>query len=312
MADERLFPNQTSSKAQAIARDGPAGFITRAVQIAPDGRKIVLTSRSHRKGLGRRVWRSLSERNLAQIAPTQLFVWAPQCLTWWIAILFIIGSALFAVPSFLATWPHVAPNLSKNSIALGLSYFIGSLFFTSAAYLQVLETINAGESDGLYPNDHASAKFRWFAWQPERIGYLASIIQLAGTLFFNANTGNSLISGLGWIAEDVRIWTPDMVGSACFLGSSYLAFMEVCHQYWAWQPRHLSWWIVILNLVGSVAFGISAVCSFVPPEPDWAGFTWMANVFTFVGAVCFLLASYLMLPEMANPALATGPDQQSK
>jgi hypothetical protein len=296
MTDERLF-RDFAAKVERIARDGPGGFTTRAVLTALDGRRVVLTSRNHRNGLG---WRSLSAPAHPRAAKIRLWVWAPQRLNWWIAVLFVVGSALFAWPSFLATWPQVLPSLAKNSVMIGLSYFIGSCFFTTAAYLQLLQTINAGDSGGLYAREQPPAKFRWFAWQPERIGYLASLIQFAGTLFFNANTGNSLISGLGWIAEDVRIWTPDMVGSACFLGSSYLAFMEVCHQSWAWQPRQLSWWIVLLNLVGSVAFGISAVCSFVPPEPNWAGFTWMTNFFTFVGAVCFLIASYLMVPEMAN------------
>jgi hypothetical protein len=297
MMDERFSEHRKNRPGGVVARDGPKPFITRVVKLAPDGSRVVVTSRRHRKGLGHLIVRSPSGLP-ARTTRSRLLVWAPRRLGWWIAVLFTIGSALFAFASFLATWPQVAPKLSNNVVLVGLSYFIGSLFFTTAAYLQVLETINAGDSSGLYPNHAKLRRFRWFAWQPERIGYLASTIQLVGTLFFNVNTGNALISGLGWIAQDIRIWTPDILGSACFLASSYLAVMEVCHRYWAWQPRSLSWWIVFLNLVGSIAFGISAICSFVPPHPDWMGFTWMANFFTFVGAMLFLIASYLMLPEL--------------
>jgi len=47
-----------------------------------------------------------------------------------------------------------------------------------------------------------------------------------------------------------------------------------------------------------VAFQLSALYSFAEPEPAAAsGFFW-AGLYTAVGAVCFPLGSYLMVPEL--------------
>ena len=64
-----------------------------------------------------------------------------------------------------------------------------------------------------------------------------------------------------------------------------------------WAPLRLAWWIVVINLAGSVAFLIAAVYGFFPPspKPDWV---WTANLWTLIGALCFFSASYLMLPEL--------------
>jgi hypothetical protein len=60
--------------------------------------------------------------------------------------------------------------------------------------------------------------------------------------------------------------------------------------------RSRDWWIALVNLVGCVAFGISAVASYVVPSTgdalDLAG----ANVFTSLGALCFLIGALLLLP----------------
>jgi hypothetical protein len=69
--------------------------------------------------------------------------------------------------------------------------------------------------------------------------------------------------GLGWLQQDLAVWAPDFVGSILFLGSGYLAFGETCYTYWAWKPQSLSWWITFTNLVGCVAFMISAFFAFV-------------------------------------------------
>jgi hypothetical protein len=58
----------------------------------------------------------------------------------------------------------------------------------------------------------------------------------------------------------------------------------------------------MLNLVGSVAFGISAVASYVKPNGQLISLA-LTNLGTFVGALCFLAGGVLLLPErtMADP-----------
>jgi hypothetical protein len=112
----------------------------------------------------------------------------------------------------------------------------------------------------------------------------ATRIQFAGTLFFNLSTGRAL----GASSEDKLIWRPDALGSVCFLVASWLA--------WRSDRDRIS----VLNLVGSVFFGISAVAGYVVPstgdELDLAA----ANVSTVLGALCFLAGGLLLVPRYST------------
>ena len=48
-----------------------------------------------------------------------------------------------------------------------------------------------------------------------------------------------------------------------------LAFAEVGHAWISWRPHVLSWWITALNMVGSIAFGVSAIAAYVVPVAGW-------------------------------------------
>jgi len=270
-------------------------FITRVVEHLPDGRQRVSHSRSHRKGLPPfEIGRDGIGVRAALVANPWLHLWAPHRLAWWIAVLFIIGSSCFALGGFASNWPQYLPPGFKDSSVINMVFFVGSLFFTSAAWLQLLEAINGDVADIGTPG----RSWRWFAWKPHNAGYSASLIQLIGTVLFNLNTADAMITGLGWVGEDLLIWTPDVIGSVCFLVASYLALIEVSHRFWSIQPRQVEWWIAMLNMLGSVAFMLAAVFTvFLPPsgEMEWA---WGADFFTLLGAAGFFSASYLMIPEL--------------
>jgi hypothetical protein len=227
--------------------------------------------------------------------------WAPQRISWWIALLFLIGSALFTLGGFLATYPNTLSAELHTAVFLNNVFFVGSLFFTAAAYLQLLEAVNAdvAEVDRV---DLRHPEWRWFVWRPKNAGYLASLIQLVGAVFFNFNTADAMLSGLTWAEEDLLIWTPNILGCLCFLAASYLALVEVSHGFWSFQPRSVSWWIAIINLVGSLGFQISAIFSIGLPVSEPAGWTWFSNFFTFLGGLGFLVGSYLLFPEMFDAA----------
>ena len=283
-----------------IIFSGP-GYITKAVHILENGVQKIVTSRRHRKGRGALI--VTSEGVVKSVSPKLkypwLHFWAPSRLTWWVAALFAIGSALFSVGGFAVTFPQNIPKALEIGTTINWIFFIGSIFFTSAAVCQLLESINAGDSEGLFEDKNPSDSFLWAAWQPKRIGYVASLVQLIGTVMFNFNTGNAFISDLNWGQQNILIWTPNIIGCICFLIASRLAFMEVCHGYWGWHPGSIEWWITTLNLLGSIGFMISALYSLsVPPGENVVSFSWLSAFFTFQGGVCFFIASYLLLPEM--------------
>jgi hypothetical protein len=63
--------------------------------------------------------------------------------------------------------------------------------------------------------------------------------------------------------------------------------------------RTLAWKIAAVNLVGCIAFGISAVAAFwVPSSGDVLALA-ASNWFTALGGLCFLGGAVLLLPESA-------------
>ena len=170
-----------------------------------------------------------------------------------------------------------------------MTYFIGSIFFTSASYLQFVECISAPSG--------GERRRRWFAVQPDRIDWWATVIQLVGTVFFNFTTGDAFIQGLGARGEDLVVWTPDALGSICFLVASQLAYAEAGHGWVSWRPADLGWRIAAINLLGSVLFGISAIAGWVQPSTGDLLDAALDNAGTLLGAACFLLGAIWMMPE---------------
>jgi len=218
-------------------RRGPWHFITHSFRRRPDGRYLVANSRRHRKGLRAH---SVSDLESAARPPSVhanafRHLWAPRRLAWWIAILFAIGGALFALGGVGATWPGDAPAPLREPSNLNWIFIVGAVFFTGAAWLQWLEALNGDVAEAL--SDGAQQSWRWFGWRPRNLGYLASAVQLVGTVMFNFNTADAMIAGLSWKAEDLLIWTPNMLGCVCFLVSSYLAYAEVSQGAASFAPR---------------------------------------------------------------------------
>jgi hypothetical protein len=191
--------------------------------------------------------------------------WAPNRAAWWIAVLFAIGSTCFALGAFppYASW--------VGATADGVTYFVGSLFFTSAAGLQFRT------SDG-------------------RLAWWAGLIQFAGTLFFNRSTFAALHQTLTASQADRHVWTPDALGSVAFLVASAIACVDVRRPLRN-SPRSRDWSAAWVNMAGSVAFGVSAVASYVIVDSDVLRNAQRANLGTFVGAICFFVGALLILPE---------------
>ena len=121
-------------------------------------------------------------------------------------------------------------------------------------------------------------------------------VQLIGTVLFNVNTGDALLSNLSWLEQDLLIWTPGLLGSICFLVAGQLALIEYSHASFSVKPRDLCWWIVAINWLGCVLFMLSALNGFSSSDHLF-GISWLQNGGIFAGAVCFFVAAYLLIPE---------------
>jgi hypothetical protein len=262
-------------------RVGP--FVTYIERVRPDGAVARWDSRRHRK-------------HPPGIPAAGSTWWAPGARGWWIAVLFAVGSLLFAigaVPGYAS-----AVGASWDTV----TFFTGSLFFTGAGFLTYREAVDAG------PHAPGARRRRFFVCQPGRIDWWATAVQLAGTVFFNVSTGVAMVSDLSAQAAHRHVWRPDAFGSVCFLVASALAWCEVCHGWAAWRPRSLSWRITLLNLAGSVAFGVSAVAGYISPSTGQLHNAELSNLGTFIGALCFLAGALLLMPERTedtSPAVTT-------
>src|SRR4051812_40958281 len=97
------------------------------------------------------------------------------------ASLFVVGSSCFVLGSVPAYSDAV------GALADAVTYFVGSVFFTSAAYLQLLQAQTPAMTDVDESRQHAPAPVTAWRWMPDDRGWLAAVTQFAGTLYFNAS-----------------------------------------------------------------------------------------------------------------------------
>jgi hypothetical protein len=281
-----LSHTAVNQQPEILESKGAWGFVTRVHLRHPDGRLEVSHSRHHRKHLPSRPTWSVGLRLLVSA------LWMPRQLNWWIGVIFAVGSSLFALGCLLFLYPSLAVAWSVSESQANAVFFMGSIPFTTAAYLQLYQAANAGPfADG------RPARRLWIGWQPGDAGWLSCALQFVGTVLFNFNTFDAMIPGLSWWEQDLSVWVPNVLGSILFLSSGYLAWIEVCHSHWTWDPEHISWWVGGVNLLGCIAFMISAVFAFVPEQPFAFDAMTLSLLFTLLGAICFLVGALLLLPE---------------
>jgi YrhK-like protein len=175
---------------------------------------------------------------------------------------FAIGSVCFLVGPFPGFVELVGAEVDA------VVFFVGSLFFTAAALEQ------AQQSDGA--------------------DRLPSLIQFAGTIYFNVDTFRAMQAAFSDTQTDRLIWAPEAIGSACFLLSAVIAYRSVRDAGHAGRSS-TEWQIAAINLGGCVLFAISSVASYVVPKTGDALDLAAANWTTGLGALCFLIGSVLLV-----------------
>lgn len=135
----------------------------------------------------------------------------------------------------------------------------------------------------------------------ESLGFaIGSLCFALGALLFNVSTGSALYKHLTAEQAHDHVWRPDAYGSACFLIASALAIQATTHREGLWDPEARNWWSTWLNMAGSIAFGASAVASYVVPSSGEVLNAQWVNLGTFIGALCFLVAALLVRPPRAT------------
>ncbi|GGI46842.1 hypothetical protein BCL57_001031 [Agromyces flavus] len=186
---------------------------------------------------------------------------------------FAVGSLCFlvgALPPY-AAW--------VGAVGANLTFFIGSLFFTTAGFIQL-------SLSGRRP-PHGDTN------RADRADWWAAAVQFLGTLLFNVSTFAALAAAIARPDAVGVGWRPDAWGSLAFLVASTLAVIATKDRGRLWDPDARTWHGTWLNLAGSVAFGASAVGAYVLPATGDLLSEYWANLGTMLGAVCFFVAALL-------------------
>lgn len=263
-------------------------FVTQLIKKGENAKLHLRSSRRFRRGLS-----DIPLDRKGQIKKrigklSLLFAIRPDLLSWWVGTLFMIGSALFAAGSVMQL--YLTDHFTQFTI--NLTYFIGSLFFTSAAYGQLLQAINANIA--LIPGVKEKQKsWRWWARGLKSPGFLSAASQFIGTILFNFNTFDVFYNYRHPIGEHLFVWVPNMAGSILFLVSAFFAWVEIYHDNYVKRFVSVTWWIVWLNILGSILFQLSAIFGYINPFSGAVVDGDLSVQYTLWGAVCFYLAAHL-------------------
>ncbi|MCG7201802.1 hypothetical protein MD273_18910, partial [Marinobacter pelagius] len=134
---------------------GPWPFVT-IRYFHRDGRALVWRSRDHRKGLFR-------HRRALENVPAPF--WQTALYNWLTGLIFVLGSALFMAGSAMALYPAMVAHLP--SWTTNVTFFAGSIPFTTAAYMQLFQAANA-EAARAEGRDSPAL----FGWEPTNAGWL--------------------------------------------------------------------------------------------------------------------------------------------
>ena len=137
-------------------------------------------------------------------------------------------------------------------VVTNATFFIGAIFFTLAALIQLALS-------GRRPPRRGSRR-------ADRADWWAAAVQFAGTLFFNLSTITALITAIIVDLPGKGGWRPDAWGSICFLVASAFAVVATTDREGLWDPHASTWRCTWLNMAGSVFFGVSAIGAYVDPE----------------------------------------------
>jgi hypothetical protein len=192
------------------------------------------------------------------------------------ATAFVVGGSLFCLGALLAQAHLGGPRLAAAV------FLAGGVFFTTGGYSSVLLVTNAG-----------GGEWRWWSTEPTRLEWTSAVALFVGTLYFGGSLLAALIGDLTTAQIHRLVWSPEVIGCVLFLVSGQLALVQQRRQRRQGRGTGLSWWIAVVNQVGSALFMAAAIAAFVRPTTGDELAVGIANWSTFAGAACFAAAGVM-------------------
>jgi len=202
------------------------------------------------------------------------------------AVSFVVGGSLFSLGALFAQLGVGGPR------TVDVTYLVGGVFFSLGGYASVLQATNT-PTDIDEHGSLSAARWRWWRFWPEHIGWLSAAVLFGGTLLFGVSLVAAFAQNLTVRQTNSWIWLPDLLGCVCFLVSGHLAMIEVCHGPVGLRPRELGWWIVAVNQLGSVLFFLAGLAAYTRPATSEILSLDLVNWGTFLGAALFVVGGVL-------------------
>ena len=201
------------------------------------------------------------------------------------SVAFFVGGSLFALGAYFAQ------RDIGSLTTVNVTYLVGGFFFSLGGYTSVV----------IASNLTVSARMRWWSTQPARRDWASAVVLFAGTIFFAVSLVSAFAEGLTPRQSNGWIWLPDIIGCVCFLASGHLAMLAVGAGHVVVRVHELTWWVVVVNQVGSVLFFLAGVAAFTRPATSSAVDIGLVNWGTFAGAVCFAIGGLVQIFDKPTP-----------
>src|SRR5262245_38400485 len=125
---------------------------------------------------------------------------------------FFLGGALFTLGALLAQYDR-APLAT-----IDWTFLIGGFWFSAGAYVPLVQELNSPRKIGK-DGTLVALPWRWWAYEPNRPGWVAAFVLFCGTLAFAISLVDAFLSGLSAGQVDRLVWAPEVVGCILFLVS---------------------------------------------------------------------------------------------
>jgi len=134
--------------------------------------------------------------------------WRPKELSFWAAIVLIVGVLLFILHLIFEQIEFFKHNHVANSVGVWMPAIIAATCFAATQYLHLVEL---GHS--------------WFPWKPQSLVFWLLVMRLVASFLYLAASICSL-----WLNDTVRLWGSKvtfLMGSVVFWFSFYAGLLEV-------------------------------------------------------------------------------------
>mmetsp|Transcript_6985 Transcript_6985/g.25750 ORF Transcript_6985/g.25750 Transcript_6985/m.25750 type:complete len:425 (+) Transcript_6985:221-1495(+) len=209
-----------------------------------------------------------------------------QTIAYWIAILFLYGSALFTCACFFWMLQTVNESGKRERALVSWPFLVGSLGFTAGSYLAFFEVINVGREE-----------FVFWSLEYKKDGYWASAIFFISSVIYNINCLGFVIPHLSTTAKALLVGAAASISGLGFTVAGAIQAVKnglLVRRQWG----TVGWWLGLLNFIGGLLFLVGGISLNFEDRLRDSGYWYIAG-FLYIqflaGSVLYLVSSFLML-----------------